>query len=442
MFFEVIMFKKFSYFATVSVLATTVMSQAIYAMDDDPSQALVVRSNSSSSSAGPLVTSIPDNTNFSTVKPRVYDGILNEVVNVIDDFLSQQTTPQPQPASSSSSTLWNVVQGTSSVLGNGFRKVGDLVRGNTAMGDLLANKGIEAVKYYAPVGGTAAAGLVNDVAANEGLLKSTRLGVGNGLRWIGGGIKWSAGNEWETPTLERELRDFWIAKGFKIQPDNVLKDTACALYLSAKVNGVDDLTLKYRNFVAKWNQNWDTTHSPDPAVNQENFVVGLIRALVQTEQAGDDKALSGLLIYNLDLATLPATKEVTEQYVKDQAKHAKKDLLADQVSTEVENTRKAKFLEFAKKVYALENGKYLANKNRVKALIVGNQPQPLAITAAPQQNSAALLPAQPQQSALPAPTNTGVVTITQVTTTATGTPEALARSMSLVTKNPSAKDQE
>jgi len=453
------MFKKFVYLASVSVLATTVMSQVTYAMDSesDNSRAIVVANSKSSdnpdhskaivvanpgSSAGPLIVSVPDNSNLFPVKPRVYDGILNDVVSVIDEFLSQPATAQPQPAQASTSTLWQAIQSTSNVVGNGLRKVGDLVRGKTAMGDLLASKGIETVKHYAPTGGATAAGIVEGVLADEGMLKSARLVTGNSLRWIGGGIKASAGNDWEKQTLERTLREFWLEKGFDKAPQNVLTDTACALYLSKQVNGVDDLTLKYRNFVNSWNNNSFTTHSLDPAVNQDYFVKGLIKALVQTEQLGDDAMLNSLLAFNVDLKTLPVTKDITEQTIKDTFKIKSTPLQADQVEKEVENAHKAKFLEYAKTVYALENQKYVANKGRLRVLANGNQPQPLAITGAaqplalpgPSTSSQLLALPGPALTVVPTTTAPDLVTVTVTTTTATGTPATLsnlAQSMKL-----------
>lgn len=340
------MFKKFTYLASVSVLASVVMTQASYGMD--PSYTLRV---------------------VATKKKATFQDHYG-VLYVIDEFCAptQPLAIAPQSEQEVSTGWWLVSKVCSTcgkVTGNGLRWLGEQVRGDTFVGDLLMAKALE---YGTDPNATGAptASLVKTMGNNEGIIKSFRLAAGNLARYFGGLL---AG---ETPTLARAIRHFWIENQYGQKPEDAFTSTACALYLSSYMRGVNQITQGYREFVEAWNGSSSTKHSLDAEMNQTHFLHGITRAYVLAKVPINEAFAKHVLALGFDLEKYPATKLIT----KDTILKDNPGLAANLLDAKIQEARNAKFLEEAKKIYDFENTVYAADQHRLQ-LIAPPAPAPV-----------------------------------------------------------------
>lgn len=365
------MFKSVSYLASVSVLASVVMVHPGYAMEE--------------------VVDLVQPPVKSTNKPIGYQDYRG-VLEVIDAFY----TPPPAGTTVSQVTSQEEVSTSNWLLGVAsyacgavaktggdiIRWSGHHIRGESLVGDLLTN---EALKAGANAGytGEYASQLAETMAQNPGIAKSSRLVVGNGMRWVGSLL---AG---ETPTLERVIRQFWIENKYDQKPEEALTNTACAFYLSKHISGVEHINLAYRNFVISWNGSTRTLHTLDPEKNQEYLLKGIAKAYVITQQPINSGFGEEVLALGLDLNKFSVTKAITEDSVmKDNP-----DIPAGELPKKLKELRLAKLQEYASSVYVMESEKYQLNKKRQERLVSIAETAPATTLASQLSTNVMLLPA-------------------------------------------------
>ncbi|MBS0271161.1 MAG: hypothetical protein JSR85_00760 [Proteobacteria bacterium] len=275
------MFKKLSYLASVSILSTTLMGSSVHALFE------------------------------------------NELLDEINRFVMQQRqtrdvgasadAPQEGPSESSfayiASCLGTVLRPFASVTGHTLRMVGDQMRGEGYVGDLLTDASLSAASAVS-YGGVSASRVVSDVSDRQELLQSIRSVAGNSLRWVGESMVG------ETPTLERTLRGFWLGRKFT-NPEIPLTSTACALYLSPEIGGIEAVKESYRRLVVSWNSSSKTEHSIDEGKNLEYFLTGVLRAFVKRGKAigQEDQFLEYMRALSIDPEALPVTRVITSETV-------------------------------------------------------------------------------------------------------------------------------
>lgn len=331
------MFKKFSYLASVSVLSSAVMVQASHAMYTDHDHVLEVIDSFYAHKAPKSQVIALENSD-----PQEDVSTAWSVLNTIG------------------STAYSVGSTVAKPLGNTLRWTGEQIRGDAFVGNLLASKGLDAAKGVT-VGGVSAKGVLEQVENTEGVLPSARLVTGNVIRSMGAYL---AG---ETPTLEREIRKLWIDNKYGPNPEDALTSTACALYLSPHMKGVDQISQTYRNVVESWNGSSYTTKSADSGLNLEYFLRGLVRAYVIRGLPVDKSFASQVFSLNVDLGTLPATKSITSAQVIEN----NKEIVATDLESKLKELRQTKLLEYVQNVYNLEMDKHQANEARQR-LIANN----------------------------------------------------------------------
>lgn len=337
---EVVMVKKFSYLVSVSVLASSLLSSPSHAVFED------------------------------------------ELRDVINDFRVQQR-PQPvqavlpSPSSSSSdgesSSVWNAIYAVgntaysiwtpiASGTGHSLRYMGDSLRDESFVGDVLANNAFSlagTVQY----GGVSATGLINQVKADEGALKSLRKTSGNLLRYIG------ASMVGETPTLERTIRQFWIDKRLGDDSEEVLISTACAFYRSQELRSADEIKLAYRKFIGAWNGSSYTVPSHNAETNVECFLKGIIRGFVMNSQSMKDFEIIApqMVALGITYENLPVTNAITAETVIPDVS-SRSQLPPAELQKQVDEVRQKEFMRFIQAIYEIENLKVQANQARLVSL--------------------------------------------------------------------------
>jgi hypothetical protein len=317
------MVKKFSYLVSVSVLASSLLSSASHA---------------------------------------VFDDELRGVINSFRASQSQAHLPS-QPASSSpsddESSWWTTAYtaGNSILSGTGhtLRYLGDCVRGDSPVGDLLVDNALSLAKT-AQYGGGHTAKFIDAVKAEPDAKRSFKHGSGNFLRWVGGRL---AG---ETPTLERVIRQFWIDKRV-VDIEEVFTSTACALY-SSQVEGVDEIKLNYRKFTTAWNSSSYTVPSLDAGKNVEYFLKGIIRGFVMNGQSMSnfDLIAPQMAALGITYKNLPATKAITVDKLPQETRKAR-----------VAQERQEAFMGFVGAIYDIESIKKQADQARAQARLTSLQ---------------------------------------------------------------------
>lgn len=273
------MVKKFSYLVSVSVLASSLLSSTSHAIFE------------------------------------------KDLIETVNNFHSrQQVVPvdsSPLPSSSSSSedepSSWgsSLYAGWSSavvVAGHTSRCVGDAIRGkDSPAGDLLVNHVISYAGKSIP--------LSQSVTADPGFVASTRKLIGNMFRGIG---EVAVGGE--TPTIEREIREFWLKRKVT-DVEEIFTTTASVLYSSTQLSGFE-IRYHYNKFIESWNNSSRTVVSRDMEKNNEYFLKGIIRGFVMNKQDISDfesdfdaialqAAAQGITYDNF-----PLTRAITEETVR------------------------------------------------------------------------------------------------------------------------------
>lgn len=291
---------------------------------------------------------------FSSTSHAVFDDELRDVINTFLRPSSQVTTPSSSSSHGDEDSSWwdTTCAAASSLLsgtGHSLRYLGDAMRGDESiMGNFLVSSALslaETVEYE----GVSATKLVTAVKTDEGALKSFRKTSGNTLRYVG---QLMAG---ETPTLEREIRQFWIDKRLADNPEEVFISTACALYCSKEVNGVDEIKLNYRKFTETWNSSSYTVPSHDAEQSVEWFLKGIIRGFVMNNQVmGSFKDIeSQMAPLGIAYENLPVTKAITaETVVPNVAERG--DLTPMALKERIDQARQETFMNFVEHTYKFE----------------------------------------------------------------------------------------
>jgi hypothetical protein len=319
------MVKKFSYLVSVSVLASSLLSSASHA---------------------------------------VYDDELRGVINAFRASQSQLASPSAPVSSSSgdeSSSWWSSVcaVGSSVLSGTGhtFRYFGDCVRGDDSfVGDLLVSNSLS-LAGTTTYNGMSAAPLIKSVTTDPSALGSCRKTGGNVLRYMGALM---AG---ETPTLEREIRQFWIGKRVA-DTEDVFTSTACALYRS-QLSGVDEIRLNYSKFIESWNTSSYTIPSHDAEQNVAYFLKGIIRGFVMSNQAMSDfsSIAPQMAALGITYENLPVTKAITAETLIPNATD-RGQLAPAALKEQVDQARQEAFMGFVSGTYAIESVKKQADQAR------------------------------------------------------------------------------
>ncbi|MBY0501911.1 MAG: hypothetical protein K2P93_07930 [Alphaproteobacteria bacterium] len=328
------MVKRFSYLVSVSVLASSLLSTASHAVYED------------------------------------------ELRDVINDFrVLQRSQPIQQAVVSLSSeeepySYWNAIgSATSSFFspivsgtGHSLRYLGDALRGETFVGDLLESNVIS-LAGKAQYGGISAVGLIEQVQADKGALQSLRKTSGNVLRSIG------ASMVGETPTLERAIRHFWIEKRMSAEPEEVLISTACALYRSQEIGGADEIKLVYHKFIEAWNGSSYTAPSDSPEHNVEYFLKGIIRGFVMNGQNVSDFEVIApqMVALGITYENLPVTKAITAEAVVPNVQE-RGQLVPANLQKKINEARQTEFMKFVKGTYQVEILKQQADQARMVSL--------------------------------------------------------------------------
>ncbi|MBX9786419.1 MAG: hypothetical protein K2Y08_03670 [Alphaproteobacteria bacterium] len=321
------MVKKFSYLVSVSVLASSLLSSASHA---------------------------------------VYDDELRDVINSFRAPQSQVTPPSSSSSSDEpSSWLSSACAVGSSVLsgtGHMLRYLGDSVRGEESLvGEFLVDNALS----LAASKGTSATKFVEATKSDKKTLKSLQKTGGNALRYVG------ALMSGETPTLERTIREFWIDKRVSDNPEEAFISTACALYRSQQVSGVDEIKLNYRKFTDAWNSSSYTVPSHNAGQNVEYFLKGIIRGFVMNEQAMDSFEVieTHMAALGITYENFPLTKAITAKTVI--TKEDERELLTPAVlQQQVDKARQLAFMGFVESTYRIETLKKQADQARLTSLQV------------------------------------------------------------------------
>ncbi|MDI9635901.1 hypothetical protein QM565_08900 [Geitlerinema splendidum] len=340
------MVKKFSYLVSVSVLASSLLSSASHA---------------------------------------VYDEELKGVINAFRVSQLQVTPPSSSSSDDASSSWWDTAYavGKSVLSGTGhtFRYAGDLVRGDESLvGEFLVDNGLS-LAGTAELKGVSATKFVAAVKADPSTLGSIKKTTGNILRCVG---RCMAG---ETLTLERAIRQFWIDKRVTDNPEEAFISTACALYRSQQVSGVDEIKLNYRKFTDAWNSSSYTAPSLDAEKNVEYFLKGIIRGFVMNEQAMDsfEDIETHMAALGITYENLPVTKAVTAETVIPDVS-AREQLAPAALKEQVDQARQVAFMGFVASIYKIETLKKGVDQARLTSLQV-----PSALPASSTPHSTLLL---------------------------------------------------
>lgn len=343
------MVKKFSYLVSVSVLASSLLSSASHA---------------------------------------VYDEELRGVINAFRVSQSQVSSHSSSSSDDASSSWWDTAYavGKSVLSGTGhtFRYAGDLVRGDESLvGEFLVDNGLSLVGT-ADLKGVSATKFVAAVKADPSTLGSIKKTAGNILRYAGGCM---AG---ETPTLEREIRQFWIDKRVTENPEEAFISTACALYRSEQVSGVDEIKLNYRKFTDAWNSSSYTVPSHNAEQNVEYFLKGIIRGFVMNNQVIDrfEGIEAHMAALGITYDNLPVTKAITAEKVIPDV-NTRGQLTPAALDQQVVQARQEAFMGFLTGTYRIESLKKQADQARLTSLQVPS--------ALPASSSPLLMLEHPQQ---------------------------------------------
>ncbi len=334
---EGIMFNKFSYLVSVSVLTSMLMSSASHAVYEEELGEIISKFCSAQKS-----------------KKSSEDVVEEKSQEVKTVALETTDNSWWSYASYVGSTLKPVGNG----MGNLVRWTGDQVRGESAVGDILTEKAKGAASYY---GGSSASTIIDKVGESESTASSARQAFGNGLRWIG------ACMVEETKTLARKLRQFWIDKRETGDAEQVLTSTACALYLNMDaIGGVDGVKIEYRNFIEKWNSNIYTVHSKDPDKNNEYFLKGLIRGFAHDQkniQSYGDIA-DYMEVFAIKYKELAFIKSITPESILDKGEE-----VGDVTIRRLEDAHLEAFTKFVQHTLSLEQKKLSIKKKRTPLTI-------------------------------------------------------------------------
>jgi hypothetical protein len=335
---EVIMVKKLSYLVSVSVLASSLWSSASHAVFEDELRDVINEFRIQQRSQPVQQVAFPSLP--SDEEPYSYWNMISSVGNTVSYLFSP------------------LVSGT----GHSLRYMGDSLREDSFVGDVLANNAISlagTVQY----GGVSATGLINQVKADEGALKSLRKTGGNVLRSVG------ASMVGETPTLERTMRQFWIDKRLGDDPEEVFISTACALYRSQELKGADEIRLAYRKFIGAWNGSSYTAPSSNPEQNVEYFLKGIIRGFVMNSQVMSDFQVIApqMVALGITYDNLPVTKAITADKVIPDGQ-ARGQLAPVDLQGKIDEARQNEFMKFIQATYEIESLKKQANHARMVSL--------------------------------------------------------------------------
>ena len=346
-FSEGVMFKKISYLVSVSVLTSVLMGSTSHAIHE-----------------GDLLIDI---SNFYEQRKS----------------LSIKAVPQVDQEQKAPSTWWDTISYAGEYIkpvltgtGHTLRYLGDQLRGdNSFVGDLLTEKGLEAASGFNAYG-VAASSVVKRVESNEGVLTHLRSVIGNSTRYVGGLL---AG---ETPTLARALRHVWIDKyKIKDKPETIFTSTACALFLSREVKGIEEVTEFYRQFVKAWNANDFVVRSNDTGNNAQWFLNGIIRGYARTgiEIKEGQMLLSQFQTY---FEEFPMTREINEGTVfpSEQIRSGKTII---EIRDSVKAAREDAFLKYVVGQYGYESEKFKTNMYRQAMIQHSSVPSRLAIEPVP-----------------------------------------------------------
>ena len=308
------MFKKVSYLAAVSMLATTLMSSTSHAIHED------------------------------------------DLVKIINKFVVKQREKLVEPKNdnvngekiSFLTSTWNMATQS---MGSILRTAGDYIRDEKSLsGTLLFDQGVKQVGNM----GTLAKTTFLEVEKKEGIMSSLRKNGGNLLRWGGAKI----GNK-ETKSLERKIRKFWLDLNEK-KPEDIFTSTACALFLSTEIKGTDDIKNNFERFVDKWKSSSRTIQASDEHI-YEYYVKGIIRGIVKKNQSAEVLTKNLAISLGIDLEKLSITKSITIDSIVDVPEKKTKEGVLKEL-------RENKFSAFVKDVYELEKLKKESDEERSKLI--------------------------------------------------------------------------
>ena len=171
----------------------------------------------------------------------------------------------------------------------------------------------------------------------------------------------------ETPTLEREIRQFWINKKC-VDPEIVFTSTACALYPTPGLN-INDIKLVYGQFIESWNGSSYTVPSHNAEKNVTHLVKEVIRATITDGQAiGDLDSLSTqMTALGITYESLPVTKAITAETVIPNAGE-RAQLPEITLQERINHARQTAFAKFVEETHSFESAKRRADLARQQAI--------------------------------------------------------------------------
>ena len=334
------MVKKFSYLVSVSILASNLMNSASYAVyENELCEHIKITRTQLSSSPRPADLETDQLSSPSSIAPL--PTLVAEESSYLWNTLSWI-------GSTSSTALGTIAYGT----GHSFRYIGDSIRGDTFVGDVLTTQGLS-LAGTTEYRGVSAASLVVQVKDNGGAVSALRKNTGNALRRIGASIVG------ETPTLERAIRQFWADRRLLDDPEEAFVSTACALY-EAELE-VDEIKLAYRRFIEAWNGSSYTEPSVDRLKNTQRLLTGLIRAFVRSEIVFCNLDTQ-LVALGITYEDLPVTNGITLELVVPDVNQRSQRSVAD-LQQVVLDAREVAFRQLVSDTRRMEEMKKRANES-------------------------------------------------------------------------------
>lgn len=424
------MSNKFSYLATVSVIASMAMLQPGHAMDEPPApkitvapkgkeeaapqKAIAVRQNETKDlddlddfcvmdvKPAPQQTPYIPHLERETKKaiyatlPKDHSGLMAMTENFFisqtqkANALLQQERDVASVPVSTGAWLMSKASYLAHKLGDGLRWTGEQVRDNSFVGEVLVQELITQGTNTELVGDRGAQ-LTKKVVANPSVLKRGAIFTGNLIR--GTGALFSG----ETPTLIRSYLDFGTATGMLNDPEEFHKEVYLNLLESSEyIDHIDKVNSIYAEFNEACGKRSPTFSLGDAQVQKcklramVKFCALFYAANNMQEEIDSDsfclQITKDLEVagFNYELEEAFSKKAIEAEILRDEATSESKTAAKD-MPKKIKENRRIKLLEdFVKPLFEIESEKLSLNQRRQKRITPPAQPalsQPAPVLA-------------------------------------------------------------
>lgn len=372
------MFRNFSYLASVSVLASTLLAPAGHAVFEEELQGEIKK-----------FFNAQKNKREQSQEKNEPQGLNQMQLAIIEPEKKEGAATQ-----SALSVLSSAIYTPIYCFGDFLSAVGDYcLSGETntrsiiqkqALASMQEGMGLLDNKALQNIGNN----ILNDEESNS-IIWNT---FGNGSRALAtfaqtGKIR----RPYAESNLGSVLRDYFVHDipntKLYLDPSQAFPSVACALLLEDTTSKIAEHRLYYKNFVEKWNKGWWPAKSKDEGLNQQYYLQGIIRGYVKKEMPLNSEVL---LTHIVNYDSLPIVKEITiENLVPDIT--MRKNLTVDEINTKLAEGRRKAFESFVTTTYKSEQKEYLIDKENISKrknnlLLLGNNidniPQVLTIESA------------------------------------------------------------